>query len=536
MATSDNLGYNTYVLGTIKNVIDSEWILVYNKNSFINDQNYSRITLYNLSDIFYNSLYFGEDNFNSNCLLIDRDRTGEFFEYNCDNRVTNGFNIIIYLGNIENSYIPLGYTEFMNTQGLVSEFVNIYLDFNIESKNIELKLTNSLYQNKDSLGKSLIGTELWQFTNSADVKNRLKRTQKDQHYSSHISSFMGTHNKSGIYLGDRTLLPSGDLTKLVFINDTNIFEGEEYSNFQIGYYGNDIVLYSWDYVNDNIGFYYKIVSLIDQKEYKYTRQPGIDIVTKYDQKETGKTLLYCAGKYLVFQISYKTYSKIALFDTSCDMWVKLDCSSPIVDPLDKNSIIYEFPESSKIQSYETAIEILPALSDIYLNLEEFINEKKSFRIIKKCGNWFFIDAGDLCIATCMTYSVYMTKEEYYKSNVINNNTLLISYDSYYIVYHGIRNKEYYTERARSVKNSKTLRFSDTLKIYICEDSEINKYTEYYNTSEISIVLKSDVIYNVILESYRRRPLYSRLKVPDKIIGAVRGIIFYLSKYNNINYL
>lgn len=533
----DNLGYNTYILKTIRSITECEKIIVYNKNSFIGDQNYSRLNLYNLTDIFFDVLYNrNTGNYDSRCCmmtreLVDRSEATEVpFKYTCNNPNTpGGFNIIIY---VTKDNTPAGYTEFLNIQGKISEVIWIYLKFNVELYNIDLKLSNSLYKQKDSLPKNFIGSSLGQFSKSCDVKDKISKAPRDSWYTNHLTSFLNPRNKSSIALGDRTLLWNGIFSKIGFLKDSNVFAGEEYTNYQIGYYGLDIVLYSWTYLNDEVGLYYRITSLITQEDYRYTHQVGdtiIDVVSGY---KNGMTLLYCAGKYLVFEISHITYTEVVLFDTASEKWVETKESRVIVDPFDSKMEIREFP---KIQSPKTAVELLPGLSNVYLNISNFIERNGVLEVFRKYGDWFFIKEGNFCIATCMSYSVYMTMEEYRNCIILNDNTLLLkTNDDYYTIYCGNRQKEYWTENARSIKDGVSMITIPLGSGYveICENGD----PEIYRLSEVSIVTKDDLLYNTILDSFRHQSLYAPYKVPSRIIGAFGGVVFYINQNNNLNYI
>ena len=547
----DNLGYNTYVLKTIRSVTECKKILLYNRNSFISTDYYSiyygKLNLYNLEDIFFELLYDRNNNTpRPPCIILQRDFSDPLdasnipFEYNCSQNPI-GFNIIIY---IDENNSPCGYTEFLNTQGRISKFVKIFLKFNVSIDGIDIKLDNYLYRIKDSLPDNFIGSGLNQFPSSLNVIEEENKLFKDQRYTSHLSSFLEKNNKSSIALCDRSFLPTKTITKISFLKDYNIFSGEEYTNFQIGYYGLDIVLYSWIYLNDDIGYYYRITSLITYEDYKYTHRTVdsiVDSISVYDPNEISKELLYCAGKYLVFKITFNTYSKMALFDTTIDSWVDLKESYFIVDPLDPSAVISELPKPSLIQSYKAALELLPSLTDIFLDVKEYIERPQNLEVLKKFGDWIFIkDSNNIHIASCSYYSVYMTKEEYDSSIVINNNSILIdTNDSYYTIYYGDRRKTYLTEKVRCIKYGSSIHQSSLRGkiIEMSNDSLESEYLEYYKKSEIGIIYKDDLIYNTVLNSYRHQPVYSPYKVPSKIIGAIGGIIFYInSNNNNINYI
>lgn len=542
MANLDNLGYNTYVLRTIRSVIECKKILVYNKNSFINDSSIGRINLYNLEDI-YSRIKNDSRCYPITRTLTDPDDYREVpFEYDCSNIYTNGFDVIIYVGNDDN---PAGYTEFVNIQGRVSDYIRIYLYFEIDKNKITLELNNSLWRIRDTIPNKFIGKELNKFPSSQEVIDGILNIPKDQKYTSHLSEFLRPTNTSGIFLGSRTVLPSGSIVGIDFVKDINILDGEEYSNYQIGYYQDDIVLYSWIYLDDEIGYYYRITSLITQETYKHTVRVGYnvqDTIGRYNTSEISKDLLYCSGKYLVFRINYQTgRSEIKLFDTTLDSWVSTKEPNVIVDPLDKTSKIYEIPKAQDIQSINTILDIIPEVSDIYLDLNSYIQLRRSLDLVKKIGDWFVLkilqNNSTLYLFSCPSMSVYMSSDEYNKCIVINNNTLMILGENYYTVYHGPKKKIYYTEKAKCIVGNNILIdvdfFGDTIKM--CNDENLEEYLNYYKKSEISIVLKNKPIYETILNSYRRQLLYS-YEVPNNIIGAFGGIIFYMNQYNNINYI
>ena len=553
MANLDNLGYNTYILGTIKSITECKRILVYNKNSFINYSNYSRLTLYNLNDIF-DAVLFNGNCPNEHCLMLERslddaeDPSNIPFHYDCDNDITNGFNIIIY---VKDDNTPAGYTEFINTQGNISDSIDIYLKFSVEINKIEIGFTNSLYKIKGSLQKDFLGPELNDYTSSKVIISDVEGLPKCSKYTSHLSSFLSEHSKDNVFLGDRVLTKDGNdlvLSKLNLLNNADLLEGETYDHLQIGYYGDDIVLYSWINIqdpdpNNYSGIYYKIVSLIDRNVYKHTRielDGMVDTIPTYFN-EISKDLLYAAGRYLVFRLNYRRNSIIRLYNTEEDIWVESKEDNVIVDPFDKKAIIYELPKSTSIQSYDVAIELIPELSNVYFDLKSFISERRSLNIVRKIGDWFIISSKEgnktYYIATNMFSVIYMTEYDYNNLVAINDNALLIKEDNYYVLYYGIRKKTYYTEKARSLKYNSEMENTELISgitIEMSNDSEKNDYINYYSSSEIAIIEKSDLIYNTILNSFRRQPL-NDITVPENIFGSIGGILYYI-KNNVINYL
>ena len=539
MASSNNLGYTTHVLSTIKSITECKRILVYNRNSF----NTGRLTLYNINEIFYNILV-DESNtsnygYNDNCYIIDRriddeeDMTNNPFPYICSNlRTPYGFNIIIYLSNVDGS--PVGYTEFVNTQGRISERIDIYLKFNIKGVELELHLSNQLYKRKDSLTNDFIGTELNKYTSNFVIENDIKKILKDSKYTTHLSTYLNEKGKNNIYLNDRFLNSEKNMIKLNLKNNFDFGLSMEFEKQQMTYYRDDIVVYSWKITEDN-KIKYQIVSATNGQS--YIHDDFADTIEHMDEKVLSQEVLYCAGKYIVVKINYKNnYYKIKLFDTENICWVDTKEDNVIVDPFDKEAEIYELPISTSIQSLDTAYFLFPELVNIYLDLGNYINTSRELEVFRKIGDWIIIrnrsNNKTFYIATNMFSVIYMTKDDYDNMIVINDSTLLLVEEDYYVVYYGVRKKTYYTERARSLNTGIGLTTYNNIKI--CDDGEAEDYIEIYNKKEVDIVFKESDLFSSIFNQYRKRPL-SNLVVPSDIVCALGGIIYY-KENNKLSYI
>lgn len=541
MVNSNNLGYTTHVLSTIKSITECKKILVYNRNSFVSDLNYNRLTLYNLTEVFNNALVdeFNTSNhgYNNNCLLITRedeeeDMTNNPFKYICNNlRTPNGFNIIIYLSNVDSS--PVGFTEFVNTQGRISERIDIYLKFKIRGLELELHLSNSLYKMRDSLEKNFIGTELNEYTSNFVIENDIKKIIKDSKYTTHLSSYLSKNSKNNIYLNDRFLNSNKNMIKLKLKNNYDFGLDIEFEKQQATYYRDDIVIYSWKIMDDKIK--YQIVSAINGQS--YIQGDFYDIIDFYDSKVLSQDVLYCAGKYIAVKLVYKNTTKVKLFDTENINWVETTEDNVVVDPFDREAEIYELPRSVSIQSLDTAYFLFPDLVNIYLDLDNYLDINKELEVFRKIGDWIIIknkkDGKNFYIATNMFSVIYMTEDDYNNMIVINDSTLLINEETYYIIYYGVRKKIYYTEKARSLNTGIGLTIEPN-GFKICEDEEAENYTELYNKKEIDIVFKDSDLLSSIFNQFRKRPL-SKLTVPSNIVCAVGGIIYY-KENNKLSYI
>jgi sporulation protein YlmC with PRC-barrel domain len=170
-------------------------------------------------------------------------------------------------------------------------------------------------------------------------------------------------------------------------------------------------------------------------------------------------------------------------------------------------------------------------------LGDYISSSRGLEIVRKIGDWIIIRSRDnnniFYIASNMFSSIYMTKEEYENMIVINNSTLLLNETegNYYIVYYGVRNKTYYTERTRSYKTGIELTVDESSGYLICNDSEAENYINIYNKKEVAIVFKESGLINSIFNQFRKKPL-KKLTVPSDIVSAIGGIIYYKENNNN----
>lgn len=548
MESSANLGYTTHVLGTIRSVTECRRILVYNRNSFYNDGRYRRLTLYNLIEI-YNNVLVDRSNpitgYNENCCVINRsivdeeDMTNNPFSYDCHNVNTpHGFNIIIYLNYVNDLLSPVGFTEFVNTQGRISERIDIYLKFNVTSIQLELRISNSLYGIRDTLTKNFIGTALNEYTSNFKIDDDIKRVSKDSKYITHLSAYLNKLGKNNIYLNDRFLNSNKNLIKLDLIENFDFGLYTVFNERQLTYYGDDIVVYSWKY-NENNQTLYQVVSATDGHSYLENNEM-YGTVSNFDAGVTSQKVLYCAGKYIVFKVEYRNYNtKIKLFDTEEKTWVETIEDNVIIDPFDKEAEIIELPKSDLIQDLDSAYFLLPSLVNIHLNLKEYIRISRGLEVVRKIGDWFIIknksNGKTFYIVTNMFSSIYMTEEEYKNMIIINSSSLLLKENEYYIVYYGVRNKTYYTEKARSLKTNIGLTTEPNGGYLICNDDEAENYIDIYNRKEVDIVFKNSDLTSSIFNQFRRRPL-KKYTVPPDIIGAIGGIIYYKENNNKLNYL
>ena len=166
----------------------------------------------------------------------------------------------------------------------------------------------------------------------------------------------------------------------------------------------------------------------------------------------------------------------------------------------------------------------------------------SFLLKRKIGGWYLIQKstsnGSIDVLAGKYSTIYLVEDDLEKIIVINDNTVLLKEDEYYLMYTG-NEKTWYTERYRAFFKDSSfidyhgIQFASTGDNSNSELSDTT-YKNYYDKEYIKIIPKNEAIYNTILNKYRRNFYPNINGIPD-IIGAFRGIIFYIED-GKINYL
>ena len=535
MATLANyLGYNTYILGTTKNILGCLGIIVYNKSQL--PSGVEKLSLYNI-DIVYQEVIQSDK-----YLRIDRLDSSSPFEYNYRNGRVNGFDTIIYLSNSDNT--PTGYTEFINKQG-VERNIDISLAFNTTiSGNLTVDLTNSLMQlrNNPTVTKNFIGEDLSQYPNVKSVQEEINKKAEiysKPKYTTHISQFI-KNQSNNIYLSYSTLIRNNTLIKLDLSKNIIVDPYElGFTNYQFGYYQGDIVVYLWKDLN------YTIYSITKRNRFNnpisyINSRVGYVTIPEYETTETinQQRISYFAGKYCVVEImGSRTTTQV--FDIETQGWRNLNSSYFLIDSLDMKNRIIELPN---ILNYNNILNYIPEISNIYLNLEEY-SKTNAITLSRKFKNWYVINNSrtGLKIYTNTSKTLYCASDE--EPIIVNDQVIMTRTKNeeygldYYTIYY--KNfKEYYTESARAItETGGKLELDVDLGImYYKDGTNDTLYKNYYNSKEIVVVKSSDSFLDSYFSNYRRNtvPENNLSTIPD-IIGAIDGIIFY--KYQNtINYI
>lgn len=531
MATSANyLGYNTYILGTTKNILACLGIVVYNKSQLPPD--IEKLSLYNINQVYEKVIQ------NEKYIKLTRQNSEEPFTFISNNGFTDGFDTIIYLSNSDNS--PTGYTEFLNKQGQERN-INILLAFNSTiSGDLTVTLMNSLTQlkNNSTVNKNFIGKELYQYPNVKDIyEDNIDYKWIEPKYTTNLSALINSENIQNIFLG-YGILNNLTLVKLNISKNIIIDPYEfNFTNYQLGYYRNDIVIYLWK------DLHYYSYSLTKRDRFNnpitYLNYSNLGYLTisNYSLEEgTKQKILYFSGKYAIVEIS-GTINTIKVFNIENQSWENINSTNFLIDELDLENKITELPN---ILNYNNVYEYIPEISNIHLNLYEY-SRINSIDIIKKVKNWFVIRKrkDGLVIYSGISKTLYCTEEEI--PIIINDQIIMIkTVDNdneltYYTIYY--KNfKTYYSEKARTILENGKLFYDSDLNILICKGgSKDDEYKEYYNSEEIKIVNNKENLTKSYFSRFRRNILPENTSTIPEIIGAIDGIIFYKNK-NYINYL
>lgn len=518
------LGYNTYILGTTKNVLDCLRIVLYNKSEVAVD----KISLHNINTV-YNDVIKSEK-----YLRLVRPGTTDLFEYSASNGVIPGFDVIIYLDNSD--LTPIGYTEFLNVQG-VERNITISLSFETKvGENPDIILINSLSQLQGSSTKrDFIGEKLWEYTSAGKVKEGIETGYP--RYTTHLSSLKYGSDVCNIFLDygaigkDMNLLKL-DVSKGIDINPYRL----DWSRYQLGYYGLDMVLYTW---KDNI---YSVYSITKRNKFgnplSYTPSTvGYYSLPVFDKSKTQEIVNF-SGKYIVVSVG----SEYKLFDITTQRWVEFGDKSFVLDQWDYKDTITEIP---KLLNYENVFSYLPDMSNVYLDLKKH-SDRYSIAIVRKINSWYVLrqkitNSRGLLVYTNSS-SVMYTNDSLTDLPMIFNDQLIVSKDTeinsgklYYTIFTG--GGEWYTEKARQTLDGGTLEYDPQLGIMFCNTGDTEKdeaQRKRYLSGEIKIVWEDDELYNSFFAGWRRNVLPKSSGIP-RLIGSLSGLIFYIDE-NYLNYI
>jgi len=536
MASSN--GYSTHVLGTIKSITEGLKIIVYNRYSFSEDPNYSKITLYNLEEIYNLVLKSKKYVKLERKGVIEEDEEGEkidsnHYEYLASNKAIEGFNEIIYLSNSDNS--PIGYTDFDETKGLERDIYIFPKQTSKLSTNFEIILVNSLsslIDGSSNVSKNYVGLEPYEFTSGLLASGSIKKGVYSG-YTKQLSEI----NKDGSFYGIK--LDSGLVKQIEsganFIK-LNIEKNIEYSpynvkfsHFSISYYGENLILYAWE---DDKFF---AQSLTERNRFGnsiiYTKNGKGYYQLPIDDDHNVNNIIYTAGKFIVCEsTSINNLTKKTIFNIITRSWVDtsdFEYTNFVIDERNPNNYINQIPESF---SYKSAYKYCPEFVNTYITKDDSFN----VNIYRKIGNWYLIKkqikGEQLYIYAGIESTLYATKDEIDNIFVLNDNTILQKYDTIEKVYNSITKEE-----ETKIKQKSYILYRG-IGVEFYTPGVLDKLKSVKNTSSIIYINREEKnLYSTCLNLYRTNVYPAELTQLPEIVCSIDGLLFYKDG-NYINYL
>jgi len=550
----EKVNSSTYSLGSIEDIKNCKSILIFSSSSIE-----TKLSVENVSTI-YNTIV--DKGTYIPYLIISKNTSENYFYYELskaiDSGIKNGFDEIIYLDNTQT--YPIGYTELQAKIGKSTNVtIRIDLTTGISSDTLDLQVSFKLDSVTDSLSttKKIAGKELYEYTTVSDVKSADIKTFEP--YVNNLCCLLDDKKRS-LYLNDRIITYIGDdlvVRKLNILRDKDVDPfRNNFQTYKIGMYGTDLAVYAWSKtkVDDKYQIDYCINSLTisnyfgNLKQYVYTKDND-GCCTIPDIIEGNKTavdidVLYCTNKYFVCKGIFDdgtSIVKVLNTDMESTYWVDLDDDFVCLSEWDAVPEVIRLFHKKINFSIDSTKEVLEKYPDLYSTYLDTRNTS-SFYIKRKIGDWYLIQKttnnGSAYILAGKYSTVYMTEEDIKRLIVVNNNTIMLNEDSYYVMYSGT-SKTWYTERYRanyydsSFIDYKGIKFAD-IKDNVGKEVSNETYKNYYDKEYIKIIQKDAKLCDTILDRYRRNSYRSFNRIPN-IVDACNGLIFYIED-GKINYL
>jgi hypothetical protein len=479
--------------------------------------------------------------------------------------ISDGFNTIVYLETNEATSV-IGFTFFNKVQGTYSTNSNsnsyqVKKSYKIDSIDLFINISNNLTLNIDStinpiekldvdrIKKSLIGKEIWQYVGSKEIKNKNFAFTTSPTYSSNLRELLGNTNVSYLItsntfteINNLSDVKSGYLSLSKNLQLDPLSAKEKFNHFQVGFWDDDLVMYSWTDEVDNV-MKFEVFSLtkinskfplLYTKPIRGTASSHIHEIPPYyldserQSQLVEKKLIGFSGKFIYFYLP--KYKKTVMFDIVKHKYLAEGVIANLGDITGK--IIWS--NSNQLVSYDEAVKLIPHLANIKLDVKEFF--KNNFlRVVAKVGDWIIIDYPNLNAYIYSNYSkiILVEESEYENVMIINDECLLIKQDN--------RGYNLIAEEGNYI--------SDTLKNHI-----INNNLDFQLSHLIDNFSELDPKYNInftgvnnplyiqksALSYFRRNALPTTMN-EFNIIAAYGGLIYYVTshKYENsqfINYL
>lgn len=496
-----NIVYNNYFSGSILQISECLEIIIYNKYDFKD-----RISLYNLESFYFKNLVGTSERFSR----IYRQNKNPETPFTYKKLLKEGFNIIVYISNVSGS--PIGYTEFINTQG-VGVSLDIFLEVSGEyDGELGIIIQNQLAGK--NLSRRFQGNEIYNYATIKDIYDRkyrnlftsdVGRTEKDIYSFILSTSGIIMRSESWKVRANTWLTINPDLTNynICFYDGAIMlaaWEGTVYSLYPLLSRGNTISGTASSGIKKIVGRYY-----ID------TENNIRDLITGVIQEKTEKTQF-------------------------CDY----------LDPKDR---VYNLPT---FYSISPIFKYIPEINNIYLDLDNYLKSSPVV-IHSKIGSWFILqrDFGGAYIYTAVspTSVINLSGEDLDNTIFVGDQTMILcdkgdsDHFPYYMIYNS-HGTELSTEKAREILlNGRLGWWEETGNIgdeffkfcYLDTEEDEIHFEEYFGDNGlVSVVHQYESLENTELRKYRRN-IYPKQQGIPELIGSYGGLIFY-KHGTEINYL
>lgn len=510
--TTNNLGYNTYITGTAKNITDCLEIILYNKSELTVEDGVDSINIYNIQDVIRQLRAANK------CISISRSSNTDYFQYYMDNGIISGFNVVIYLQN--GTGTGIGYTEFINLQGKYRN-IAITLDSKTEVEGtLEINVSNSLVLANSDGSREWIGDGGNNYTSGKRISGwKVKKEDSllsPTGYTTHLSGLGNSlFSEVNLWLGGLGVV-RGETESLYTLTVARDFDFDPYetgfSNSFIGWYDpTDISHYLWE------GLRYTIVSISQVNRFgsplRHTdTEKGWDEVIGIDSSRY--TIIGWEGKYGILQDTL-TPDRRVVWDT---VDKKIIGTGKIF--IDGDSPHYDMVTLPTVSYATNIIMDVPDLGNTFFDIETW-GRSNQINIAFRKGPWFVFRQGDLAVWSSLRMSLTTSWKEISRTQILSDSYIgVMSEDkSCFTVYTGI-GENWLSEEARSIRGMTA--------------DETSRYEKAYIDGKII-----DCIGNLgetWLMNFRRN-IYPLTGFPEvgSIVGAVSGLVFY-NNNGKMNYL
>ena len=553
--------YITHVFGTIGELENCFEIILCltDESNKLTESSLGAQTSTNTGNLIINNITITQYN------KVKRNKLSEDFLYS-KSELGNGFNTIIYLDQSERN---IGYTEFLNIQGLIPEFIRIKLKFSASINIGESIRTNNklviLQEELDEKVKKLFNNKNYGFINFKDIKKDLEKSIDDIYprYTKHLTELSRGENLS-ILLNQGICTPLG-LRKLNLVKEMTI--AEDLTNHQLGYYRGEIVLYSWKQNTDGT-WEYSVHSMSSKDKFGnpicYTKTSrGTKFIAVDKNLGAIKNIRYFSGKFISVLLSPTSGGNdfLGVYNLETENWVELDLVNHVMDLWGINSRIIELPKAKEL-SINSALAFCPDIINTHFDIK---NYNYNIDIIKKVGSWYVLrqeriwenkgvvnnKVHSFKLYTNFNKTIVLSDTDDNTKDsepiIINDNILALRTTSgdldYYTYFVG--DGWLYSENAllsiyKGMNNisESSLEMIDGIfqfkKRLNLEGLPIQNNKDYYGDKLLVDHIGSNFL-NSYLFKFRRSLCPPKQEVPT-IIGSINGLIYYKTENNKIKLL